>query len=131
LRPMFSCFERLAAKKQLSSKWLAIICITPGETRHKVDFSHATSRSSNFDFDGDNARGAKPFVKEVVLGSDTDPLGEGSDFSVCQQCHSIDGCLPNDVLPSPAFQLMAASCDQSASSGCAWIGSESAFAQEV
>ena len=27
----------------------------------------------------------KPFVKGVVLESDTDPLVEGPDFSVCQQ----------------------------------------------
>ena len=27
----------------------------------------------------------KPFIKEVVLGTDTDPLVEGPDFSVCQQ----------------------------------------------
>lgn len=27
----------------------------------------------------------KPFIKEVVLETDTDPLVEGPDFSVCQQ----------------------------------------------
>ena len=27
----------------------------------------------------------KPFVKEVLLGTDTDPLVEGADFIVCQQ----------------------------------------------
>jgi hypothetical protein len=27
----------------------------------------------------------KAYVKEVVLGTDTDPLVEGPDFSVCQQ----------------------------------------------
>ena len=55
----------------------------------------------------------------------------GPDFSVSTICHSNDACPPNDVLPSPAVQLMAPSCDQSGSSECAWIGSESAFPQEL
>src|SRR5215469_15479635 len=33
----------------------------------------------------------------------------------------------NDALPSPTVQLMALSYDQSDSSECTWIGSESAF----
>lgn len=47
--------------------------------------SRAASRPRNFDFGGDNARGAETLRQRSGLGTDTDPLVGRSDFNVCQK----------------------------------------------
>jgi hypothetical protein len=60
--------------------WHCNYISTPFVWLGAVDPNRATSIFT------ETMRGApKPFVKEVVLGTDTDPLVEGPDFSVCQQ----------------------------------------------
>jgi len=56
-----------------------------GLLSHKVDFPSNIEITPFSIFHGDIAKVPKAYVKEVVLGTDTDPLVEGPDFSVCQQ----------------------------------------------
>jgi|GraSoiStandDraft_37_1057305.scaffolds.fasta_scaffold47498_2 hypothetical protein len=56
-----------------------------GLLSHKVDFP-SNIEITHFRFFTETLRRVpKAYVKEVVLGTDTDPLVEGPDFSVCQQ----------------------------------------------
>ena len=56
-----------------------------GPLSHKVDFP-SNIETTHFRFFTETLRRVpKAYVKEVVLGTDTDPLVEGPDFSVCQQ----------------------------------------------
>jgi hypothetical protein len=73
-----------------------------------------------------------PIVTEVILRSDTDPLVKDAHFIVCQTIVTPTTAVqPTTYSRVQQFSGWHLSCDQSDSSECAWIGSESAFSQEV
>lgn len=64
---------------------VCLASVDAGLLSHRVDFP-SNIEITHFRFFTETSRRApKPYVKEVVLRTDTDPLVEGPDFSVCQQ----------------------------------------------